>query len=526
MKKVCLALSLVLASLFLGVLSLAAPSSASEKETLVYVNFRDIRDLNPHLYGGELYAQNLLYESLVKITPDGIEPWLAESWEISDDGRVYTFHLRRDVAFSDGEPFDAAAAKANFDAVLDNIERHGWLEMVRLMEGVDAVDDHTLRIRLKEPYFPMLTELGVTRPMRFISPRCMKEGTTKKGVTGHIGTGPYVLAENVVDQQATFVRNENYWGEKPSIRTIKVRVIPDNQTRVLALEKGEIDLIYGKNMIDADTLERFRGKKGFVTSLSDPVSTRMLLLNTTKGALTQREVRQALQHAVDKKALSEGIFNGIESPADTVLARTVPYCDVDLKSYAFDLEAAGRLLDEAGWVREAGRPFRSRQGETLQMTLLYNSNSVSEKTLSEYFQSLWAELGVDLKILGEEEQSYRDRQKAGDFDIVFNISWGTPYDPQSFLSAMRTVVYGDYAAQQGLACKADLDDRIARVLVTTDADRRQELFTSILTTLHEEAVYLPLTYERNRAIFSDRVLGVTYNPSQFEVPFEKMSLAD
>ena len=513
--------------MLLGIVFLFSPGEASasdrDDETLVYVNFRDIRDLNPHLYAGEMYAQNLLYESLVKITEKGIEPWLAEKWDVSEDGRVYTFHLRKDVLFTDGEKFDAAAAKANFDAVLDNIQRHGWLEMVRLMESVEAVDDYTLKIGLKEPYFPMLVELGVTRPMRFISPKCMKDGATKDGVTGLIGTGAYILAENTVDQKAVFVRNERYWGEKPAIKRIVVRVIPDNQTRVLALEKGEIDLIYGKNMVDAESMERFAAMNGFKAALSEPVSTRMLLLNTTRGALRDVNVRKALQHAVDKSTISEGIFHGIESPADFLLATTVPYCDVGLKPYAYSMESAADLFKKAGWAR-SGKSFLRKDGASLELTLLYNANSVPERTIAEYLQSEWAELGVDLKILGEEEQSYRDRQKAGDFDIVFNISWGTPYDPQSFLGGMRTVVYGDYMAQQGLKEKAKLDESIVKALVSTDLEERRALFSYILNLLHDEAVYIPLTYERNRAVFSERVRNVTFNPSQFEVPFEKMSL--
>ena len=139
-----------------------------KKNEVVFANFRDIRDLNPHNYAGELYAQNMLYEGLVKINPEGeIIPWLAEKWEITDDGKSYTFFLRKDVVFSDGEKFNAKAVKANFDAIMDNKERHGWLESVRLFEKFEEVDEYTFRLTLKEPYFPMLTELGVIRPFRF-----------------------------------------------------------------------------------------------------------------------------------------------------------------------------------------------------------------------------------------------------------------------------------------------------------------------------------------------------------------------
>ena len=123
-------------------------SSENTKEDLIFVNYRDIRDLNPHLYAGEMYAQEMLYEGLVNITADGFEGCLAESWDVSEDGKVYTFHIRPGVLFSDGEKCDAYAIKANFDAILENKDRHTWLEMMHLLVGVDAPDENTFVIKL------------------------------------------------------------------------------------------------------------------------------------------------------------------------------------------------------------------------------------------------------------------------------------------------------------------------------------------------------------------------------------------
>ena len=103
------------------------PLVANPTKEITFVNFRDIRDLNPHLYAGEMYAQGILYETLVSLTSEGYAPKLAERWEISDDGTVYTFFLRKGVTFSDGEVCDAHAIKANFDAIIENFERHTWL---------------------------------------------------------------------------------------------------------------------------------------------------------------------------------------------------------------------------------------------------------------------------------------------------------------------------------------------------------------------------------------------------------------
>ena len=497
----------------------ASEAGASEgKEELVFVNYRDIRDLNPHLYAGEMYAQEMLYETLVNITADGYEGCLAESWDISDDGKTYTFHIRDGVKFSDGEVCDANAIKANFDAIIENKDRHTWLEMMNLLVGVSAPDDKTFVIELSEPYYPLLTELGVTRPFAMISPKAMKDGSTKDGVNAYIGTGPYVLTDFVTDEYAVFEANENYWGEQPKIKKITVKVIPDNQTRILALEKGEIDMIFGKNMIDADAINQYTGNDKFTVSLSDPTSTRQIVLNTTRDVLADKEVRQALQHATNKQAISDGIFYGLEQPADTLFAKTVPYCDNDLEPYAYDVELAQSMLDEAGWVVGADK-IREKDGQKLNIDLLYNSDSVTEKAIAEYLQSEYQKIGISLNIHGEEEQSYRDNMKAGNFDMVFNICWGMPYDPQSSLAAMRAPVYGDYAAQLGLEDKADIDQAITDILVSTDETKRQELYTFVLTRLHEDAVYIPLTYECNKAIYRSDLQGFHFTQTQYEVPF-------
>lgn len=508
-------------------------SSTDKESSLIFANYRDLRDLNPHLYGGELFAQNLLFESLVKIEHDGsFSPWLAKSYSISEDGLTYSFKLREDVFFHDGVQFNAETAKANFDAILDNYKRHTWLESVRLMVAVDnnggksveAIGEFDLVIRLAEPYYPFLVELGVTRPFRFISPNSFIDGTTKNGVSSISGTGSYILQENHVDEYSIFVLNENYWGEKASIKRIIAKVIPDGQARSFALESGEVDLIYGTNMVKSDTYNKYKSMSGFSAAISDPVSTRMMLLNTTDEITGDVRVRQAIAYATDKNAISIGLFDGIESPADTLLSPSVPYADIGLEPYYFNRVKAESLLEDAGWINVDGSKYRQKDGTPLVIVLNYTSDNVTDKTISEFMQGELAKVGIHLIIQGEEEQAFRDRMKSGDFQFTFNISWGTPYDPQSFLAGMRNPVYGDYYAQLGLDNKEELDQHILDALKSIDEVKRQEHYSYVLQTLHNEAVYLPLTYERNRAVFNEKIINVQFNPSKFEVPMEKMKL--
>lgn len=500
-----------------------AADPVKTEETLTFLNYRDLRDLNPHLYGGEMFAQEMLFEGLITLGNDGsYHPAVAESWTISPDGRTYTFKIRQGMTFSDGEKLDAYAVQKNFDALIDNKKRHTWLEMMRLLVSAKALDENTFEIKMREPYYPMLTELAVTRPFAFVSPKVMKDGKTKDGVTAFVGSGPWILKEHVVDQYSVFERNESYWGKMPAYKRVVVKVIPDNQMRILALEKGEADLIWGKNMVDADALNKYRNSDKFGIAVSSPTSTRQIVLNTGNEFLKDANLRRALQHATHKAAISQGVFHNLEPVADTLYSKTIPYCNVDLKTYEFDMKKAAQILKDAGYTRDGRRAPLMKDGKVVSLNLLYNSNSVPEKTIAEFLQSEFGKLGVQLSIRGEEEQSYRDNMKNGNFDMVFNICWGTPYDPQSSLAAMRQRVYGDYAAQLGLPDKAEIDKAITEILTSTDEARRQELYTFVLNHLHDDAVYIPITYETNKALFNKKVCGVGFLSNQYEVPFTDM----
>ena len=259
-------------------------AKVTDKHTLTLSWSKDIGNLNPHLYGiNQMFAQAMIYEPLVKYGEDGkIEPCLAQSWEISPDGREYTFKLRPDVTFSDGSPFTAQAVKKNFDAVLANKSRHTWLDLIGQIQATEAMSDDTFRIIFKHAYYPALQELALIRPLRFLAPSGFPDnGNTYEGIKKPIGTGPWILSEYKKDQYAVFIRNENYWGPKPKLEKVIVKVIPNSEANVLALEKGEIDLIYGSGLISLDAFKHIKEEGKYETQLSGPGSTRVLAVNTS-----------------------------------------------------------------------------------------------------------------------------------------------------------------------------------------------------------------------------------------------------
>ena len=356
-----------------------------------------------------------------------------------------------------------------------------------------------------------------------ISPKCFIDGETKNGVSGYAGTGPYVLSEHKENEYAIFDTNEDYWGEKPKVKEVKWRVMPDAQTILMALEKGEVDLLYGADgdQIDMDSYKKLESEGKYVTDMSDPVASRAILLNAHQAITGDKNVRQALQYAINKQAIVDGVLNGTEEVADTLMAKTVPYCDIDLEVRSYDKEKAGELLEKAGW-KMGDDGYRYKDGKKFEITIYYNSDNSQEGTISEYMQSDLKAIGVKLNIVGEEKQSFLDRQKSGDFDLQYSLSWGTPYDPQSYLSSWRIPAHGDYQTQVGMEKKEWVDQTITDLMIEPSEEKRTEMYKEVLTYIHDEAVYIPISYSRTKAVHTTALKGVTFNPSQYEIPFEKM----
>src|SRR5690606_6039181 len=200
-------------------------------------------------------------------------------WKTSADGKTWVFTLRDDVTFSNGEAFNAQAAAENFRAVLDNRQRHAWLELTNQISDVKALSKTELQITLKSAYYTFLQELALPRPFRFIAPSQFKNNETMNGIKAPVGTGPWVLKASKLNQYDVLVRNDHYWGEKPAIRQITIKVIPDPTTRAVAFETGDIDLLYGnEGLLPLDTFARFSQNPAIRTQLSQPIETVMLAL--------------------------------------------------------------------------------------------------------------------------------------------------------------------------------------------------------------------------------------------------------
>lgn len=488
---------------------------------------RDVGPMNPHVYNpSQLIAQSMIYEPLVNYTEGGeVVPFLAESWMISEDGKTYSFKIRQNVKFSDGTLFNANVAKKNFDAVMKHVENHSWLGFISLLDKTEAVDEYTFNIILKQAYFPTLQELSVIRPVRFLGEAGFPDdGDTSKGVKQPVGTGPWMLTDYKTDEYAEFTRNPNYWGEQPKIDKVVFKIIPDGDTRVLAFEKGELDMIYGEGAISMDAFMQLQANDDYATQISSPVATRQLVMNTTNAALSDKKVRLALQHGFNKEAMVQGVTSGLEEKADSLLSSNFPFAQTNPAPLGYDVEKAKAYLDEAGWTLPEGKSIREKDDQPLEVELIYEKSDQIIKPMAETLQAEWAAIGVKLNITGLELTEQVKRFRAGQFDLYFFSNYGAPYDPSSFIHIVAEQSFGIAEALANLPVKNELDQQVQEALSTTDEAKRTELFNAIQTTLHEEGALVPISYIKKTVVYNKKISSFVFPGSRDDNPFSSIGL--
>jgi nickel transport system substrate-binding protein len=489
----------------------------------------DIGAINPHLYApNEMFAQAMVYDPLVSYGDNGeIQPALAKEWQVSEDGKSYTFTLREGVKYSDGSTLTAENVKRNVEAVLQNMDRHSWLEAVSIIDKVEVIDELKVRIDLKEPYYPFLQELTLIRPLRMLGDKGFPaSGLTSEEISAPIGTGPWILTNHVSGSHSEFTRNDNYWGEKPKIKKVVIKVIPDSQARIMALEKGDIDLIFGSGQLAPVEYQTLQQKGQYQAMISGPLATRVLAINSTVAPTNEKEVRLALQHAMDRKSIVEHILNGLEEEAQSLFSPGFPYSDIKVGNYEHNLEEAKRLLDQAGWKVVEGQPYRMKDKETLKVTIPYRSTDPVHKGILEYLQSAWREIGIDVQLKAEESQIYTQKARDGEFNLTFNDTWGVPYDPHMFVRTMIGENQLGYYVQKGTAISSQFTANIEKVIRTTAESERRELYEAILKGIHEEAMFIPISYRTNYLVANDRVKELQFTPHQYEVPLSLFEIKE
>ncbi len=476
---------------------------------------KDIGDLNPHTMKSQMYAQNWVYESLVAMKDGEIVPELAESWEVSSDGCTYTFHLREGVRFSDGSQWDSQIARRNLEAVKNHGDAYSFLQSLELLESIKTPDDLTLVLNLAQPCNSLLNDFTFSRPLVMLGEAGFPaEGDPyDNGIASPVGTGMWVLKEYEPEQYALFERNENYWGEKPSFQYLRVEVIPDVNTAASAMKAGEIDLMMDSTQITAE-LYREMEAAGFMVDAVPTTSVSSVSINTAGEITGDLNVRLALEYATDTEAISQGIYGGLQEPATSYFSPEVPYTDTGIEPYSYDLERANELLEEAGWIWEDGEAARVKEGRPLEIDLIYDSSVTRDRDIGLILQSQYAKAGIQMNIVPQDSQVYRQNWAAGEFGLLIYSSWGGSYEPYATLAAMAADGDKFNTVQKGMSNKEELDRVMLDCLSQRDPVKLQENFRYIMESFHREAVYVPLTVTSKLGICGGQWTGMEMDSSQ------------
>lgn len=368
--------------------------------------------------GDARFVWSQIYETLVRLDPDlQLIPGLAVAWEPEEDGKAWVFHLRREVRFHDGTPFNA-------DAVVYSYGPRGYVTKTATLplERVEKVDDFTVRFTCIKPT-PLPTYLThIAWPV--VSPSSIDAGGN---FTGPIGTGPFKLSQHLRGQEVSLLRNEDYWNQKPPLEQVVFKVIPDADTRVLALLKGDIDMCIKVPETDVAALEEDSGitvhRK--LSTFSD-----FLQFNCARPPCDDVRVRRAVAYAIDTESIVRYALDGINVAArGQAYSPAMLYSAEDLPLYGADTDKARQLLQAAGFQDENGDGIMEKDGKPLKLEILVSSWTSRQQREAEACQAQLALAGIKAELKPLETAAMEQLEKQGQFDILLRSGfyvWG-PY---------------------------------------------------------------------------------------------------
>lgn len=486
--------------------------------TLRIAIFKATGNLDPHIYRAIWGVQSVIYDPLVKYVKGGaIEPALAESWTISDDGKVYTFKLRPNVVFHDGTKFDAAAVEWNFKRWIGK-DDHSWLVTSANYESMAVIDPLTFELRLKKAIPQVLSELSLVRPTRFLSPASVDaEGK----YTAPIGTGPWKVTAS--DETHTLVeRNDQFWGEKPSFAKIDFLVIPDGNSRSVALRAGELD-IAGGDYVSPVTAEQAKTLQSAGVGVARETGTNTFLLgyNPARPILQDPKVRQAISIAIDRQAIATAIYSDYSVPTGNLFPETVPMGGKRLTVPTRDIEKAKALLEEAGWK---GDGVRSKDGTPLTLELVLSEEAVQgSRAVGEVVQAQLAEAGLNITIRSLDHATRHGDIPQGLYDLTFFFTIGAPYDPHSTLTNYFLSTFPN-GADGKMWTSTDLDPLLIDAIETGGPDQIAK-YQLVYDWIENNHVVAPLLHPQRIWVYSNRVKNFSMPATEYDMPYAGISLS-
>lgn len=461
------------------------------------------------------YLEPLFYQS----EDNEIEPWLAESWEWSEDRLALDITVRDDVTFTDGQQLNAETIQKNIEYIKDPETLSSTAILaVEKVETVEIVDEFTARLHLSEPDNAMLEHLAqVWVPIQ--SQKALARGM-EENCLSPVGTGPFKVESWEKQREIVLVRNEDYHTPPPSAQhsgpayldRIVWRFLPDHANRFSALQSGEvdvIDVIQPQDAIVADAdpaLETFIGSRpGHVVNLA---------FNTTQAPFDDIRVREAFIRAVDVDAALKSIFLDTVDRSNSVLSSITAYNHQQPEVFATDVQRANELLDEAGWSERDAEGYRTKNGEQLSATVLQTDSVLVPVAVLEQFQASAKEVGFKLIIDQEESSTFNERRNTWAYDAIplyYTKNSPAVLNLTHVTANIESIVEGGYHANSnGLeGTEAErIDELLHTAAVTGDEQERGDAYSAAQEAIHKQYVNLPIFDQQTRLGFRADVKGV------------------
>ncbi|MCM3711342.1 ABC transporter substrate-binding protein [Sporosarcina luteola] len=488
-------------------------SSGSTKDTLVFGRGGDSTSLDPsRVTEGETFKVTVnLYETLLNFGEQDttIQPGLAKEWN-TDDGLTYTFKLQEGVKFHDGTDFNSEAVVKNFERWANgDADKFPYYKSMfggfkddeeHVIESVTADGDHTVIIKLKRPQAPFLKNIAMSM-FAIASPTAFEKGDDQFE-RNPVGTGPFKFVEWKANDSITIEKFDEYWQKGlPKLDKVIFRSYPDNSARLNALIAGEIDLADGINPADGEKIE---GNADLQLIERPSMNVGYLGLTVTRPPFDKKEVRQAMNYAIDKKTIIESFFEGRANSAKNPMPPSISGYNDDIEEYEYNPEKAKELLAKAGypdgfemelWAMPVPRPYMPDGAK-----------------VAEVIQSNLAEIGVKAKIVSFEWPTYLDKASKGEAD-AFMLGWtGDNGDADNFLYVLLDE--DNIGSNNYTYFKNDeMHNLFIDAQTEVDEDKRIELYKKAQEIIHEEAPWVPLAHSTPLLAATKDLTGFVPHPT-------------
>lgn len=498
------ALAAALAVAFLASTFSAAEAAMSRKpqDNLFYATSTEPLGLDPAMVDDNdsgTVACNI-YESLLRFKDENteVEPSLAEKWDISDDGLVYTFYLRKGVKFHDGTPFNAEAVKFNFDRQTPEnmVPKMSYAPLVLGdIEKTEVVDEYTLRVTLKRQSTPFLNNMAMCFSAPIASPTALKK--YNNSLMEHpVGTGPYKLVTWDRGQSLILTTNEDYWGQKPTVQNIVIRIMKETSARVVAINNKEVDIING---LDANVVDQLKAG-GTSIFEAEGNNVNYMVYNCRDGYLTaDREVRKAIAQAINVPELTKSLYKDYADPAYSFFPTFMMGYDPNVKAVSYDPEAAKKVFAEKG-IKELN-------------ILTYSNaryyNAAGGQVLAEAVQAYLEEVGVKSKIEVYDWATFKSKLLTEKWDLSF-IGWiGDNGDPDNFINILAS---DDPISNQGLWLNQDFIKAVNDAIHVPNGPERAALYQKAEAILAEDVGILPISHAKTLIAHRPNISGAFVHP--------------